>query len=77
MSAELERRLQSATGSVDVVERLVFHLYERLDSRSPTRSRKGRSRAARGSSCRRRRPSTDGDIAGGEPSPAPSFPSRY
>jgi len=41
MSEELERRLQSATGPVDVVERLVFHLYQRLESRSPTRSRTG------------------------------------
>ena len=30
MSAELERRLGSATGPVNVVERLVFHLYRRI-----------------------------------------------
>ena len=29
MSAELERRLRSATGPVDIVERLVFNLYRR------------------------------------------------
>lgn len=29
MSAELERRLRSTAGPVDVVERLVFHLYRR------------------------------------------------
>src|SRR5438094_200440 len=32
MSEELERRLRSAAGPVDVVERLVFHLYQRLES---------------------------------------------
>jgi hypothetical protein len=31
ISAELERRLRSATGPVDVVERLVFHLYRKLE----------------------------------------------
>ena len=30
MSAELERRLRSTTGPVEVVERLVFHLYRKL-----------------------------------------------
>jgi hypothetical protein len=30
MSAELQGRLRSTTGPVDVVERLVFHLYRRL-----------------------------------------------
>lgn len=34
MSADLERRLRSTTGPVDVVERLVFHLYRRIDGRS-------------------------------------------
>jgi hypothetical protein len=31
MSADLERRLRSTTGPVDVVERLVFRLYRRID----------------------------------------------
>ena len=31
MSVELERRLRSTAGPVDVVERLVFRLYRRLD----------------------------------------------
>ena len=31
MSAELERRLRSTTGPVDVIERLVFHLYRGLE----------------------------------------------
>lgn len=50
MSAELERRLGKTTGPVGVVERLVFHLYQRLESASasPTRRRRGRSRAAPG-----------------------------
>jgi hypothetical protein len=34
LSADLERRLRAATGPVDVVERLVFHLYRRVSSRS-------------------------------------------
>jgi hypothetical protein len=47
MSAELERRLRKTAAPVDVVERLVFHLYQRLESgsASPTRRRRGRSRA--------------------------------
>jgi hypothetical protein len=32
MSAGLERRLRSMTGPVDVVERVVFHLYRRIDA---------------------------------------------
>jgi len=31
MSPDLERRLRSTQGPVEVVERLVFHLYRRLD----------------------------------------------
>ena len=31
LSAELERRLRSTQGPVEVVERLVFHLYRRLE----------------------------------------------
>jgi hypothetical protein len=31
MSEELERRLRSTTGPIDVVERLVFNLYRRLE----------------------------------------------
>jgi hypothetical protein len=31
MSADLERQLRSTTCPVDVVERLVFHLYRRID----------------------------------------------
>jgi hypothetical protein len=34
MSADLERRLRSTTGPVAVVERLVFHLYRRVDGES-------------------------------------------
>lgn len=34
ISADIERRLRSATGPVDVVERLVFHLYRRIDGGS-------------------------------------------
>jgi len=34
MSTDLERRLRAATGPVDVVERLVFHLYRRIDGPS-------------------------------------------
>jgi hypothetical protein len=34
MSTDLERRLRSTTGPVDVVERLVFHLYRRIDGGS-------------------------------------------
>jgi hypothetical protein len=34
MSADLERRLRATTGPVDVVERLVFHLYRRIDGSS-------------------------------------------
>jgi hypothetical protein len=34
VSAELERRLRSTTGPVDVVERLVFDLYRRIDGGS-------------------------------------------
>jgi hypothetical protein len=34
MSADLERRLRSTTGPVDVVERVVFHLYRRIDGDS-------------------------------------------
>jgi hypothetical protein len=37
MSADLQRRLRATTGPVDVVERLVFHLYRRID-RSSTRT---------------------------------------
>jgi hypothetical protein len=61
MSAELERRLRSTTEPVDVVERMVFHLYQSLESgsASPTRRRTGRRRAAPGSCCRRRLLPTD------------------
>jgi hypothetical protein len=31
ISADLERRLRSTTGPIDVVERLVFRLYRRID----------------------------------------------
>lgn len=31
ISGDLERRLRATTGPVDVVERLVFHLYRRID----------------------------------------------
>jgi hypothetical protein len=34
MSADLERRLRATTGPVDVVERLVFHLYRRIEGGS-------------------------------------------
>jgi hypothetical protein len=34
ISADLERRLRSTTGAVDVVEQLVFHLYRRIDAGS-------------------------------------------
>jgi hypothetical protein len=34
MSADLERRLRSTTGPVDVVERFVFNLYRRIDGGS-------------------------------------------
>jgi hypothetical protein len=32
MSADLERRLSATSGAVDVVERLVFHLYRRVNN---------------------------------------------
>ena len=34
ISADVERRLRSTTGSVDVIERLVFHLCRRTDGGS-------------------------------------------
>jgi hypothetical protein len=34
MSADLEGRLRATAGKVDVVERLVFHLYRRIDGGS-------------------------------------------
>jgi hypothetical protein len=37
MSPDLESRLRATTGPVDVVERLVFNLYRRIDGRSPQR----------------------------------------